>query len=116
MVTITSTSEKFIFQIKGWHQLWTLHDKIIVQKKDITNVYQDLKELNQWKGIRVGTYIPGVIVAGTFSWKGKRNFWDVMKNKNTIIVELQNNIYNKLYIEVANPEVAMQLLKGYDKN
>lgn len=112
MVAITATSEKFIFKIKGWHQIWSLRDKIIVAKEDVVNVYQNPEELSKWKGIRVGTHIPGIIAAGTFSWKGRRNFWDVMKNKNTIIVELKNNIYNKLYIEVENPEMAIQLLQG----
>jgi hypothetical protein len=58
----------------------------------------------------VGTYIPFLITAGTFSWKGKRTFWDVMREKNTIIVVLKNNIYNKLYLEVQNPEAALHLL------
>lgn len=111
MVSITATPEKFIFNIKGWHQIWALRDKITINKEDVVNVYQNTEELKKWKGIRVGTEIPGIIAAGTFSWKGKRNFWDVMKNKNTIIVELQNNIFNKLYVEVENPEIAMRLLK-----
>lgn len=112
MVSVTATSDKFIFQIKGWHQLWSFRDKISVLKEDVICAYQDESELKKWKGIRIGTEIPGIITAGTFSWKGKRNFWDVMKHKNTIIVELKNNIYNKLYIEVENPEIAMQLLKN----
>jgi Holliday junction resolvase len=32
------------------------------------------------------------------------------REKNTIIVELKNHRYNKLYIEVEDPETAMELL------
>lgn len=112
MVSVTATPEKFIFKIEGWHQIWALCDKIIISREDVLNVYQDREELRKWKGFRVGTEIPGIITAGTFSWKGKRNFWDVMKKKNTLIVELQNNTYTKLYIEVENPEWALQFLKA----
>ena len=112
MVTIVKTDDEFIFKISPWHQLWSLKNNISVSKKDIINVYQDASELKKWKGFRIGTEIPSIIAAGTFSWKGKRNFWDVMKNKNTIIVELQNNIYNKLYIEVKNPEESISILKN----
>lgn len=111
MVTIVKSDDKFIFKISPWHQIWSLKSKIIISKKDVVNVYQDTSELKKWKGFRIGTQIPGVITAGTFSWKGKRNFWDVMKNKNTIIVELRNNIYNKLYIEVKNPAESISILK-----
>lgn len=112
MVTISKSKDKFIFKISPWHQLWSFKTKIIVTQRDIINVYQDASELKKWKGFRVGTELPGIITAATFSWKNKRNFWDVIKNKNTIIVELQNNIFNKLYIEVANPQEAIKLLKN----
>jgi hypothetical protein len=110
MVAISTTDDKYIFKIKGLHQIWALQDKITIPKNDIINVYQDESELKKWKGFRVGTYIPFLITAGTFSWKGKRNFWDMAKEKNTIIVELKNHIYNKLYIEVENPTEAIELL------
>lgn len=112
MVTISKTQEKFIFKISPWHQLWSFKSTISVPIKDIVNAYQDTSELKKWKGIRVGTEIPGIITAGTFSWRSKRNFWDVMKKRNTIIVELQNNIYNKLYIEVKNPQESLVLLNS----
>lgn len=112
MVAISKSNDKIVFKIKGFHQIWALQDKIIVSTKDILKVYQDHNELRNWKGLRVGTYIPFLITAGTYSWKGKRNFWDVMNKKNTIIVELQNHVYNKLYIEVDNPEEAITFLSA----
>jgi hypothetical protein len=110
MVAISKNENKYIFKIKGFHQIWALQDKITIPKNDILKVYQDSSELKKWKGFRMGTYIPFLITAGTYTWKGKRNFWDVMNKKNTIIVELQNHVYNKLYIEVENPQEAIDFL------
>lgn len=112
MVTISESNDKYIFKINGWHQIWALESKITIDKKNIVNAYQDSNELKNFKGFRFGTYIPFLITAGTYSWKGKRNFWDVMRHKNTIIVTLQNHTYNKLYIEVENPETSLQLLNS----
>lgn len=112
MVTITVSNSKFIFKINGWHQIWALENKITIDKENIVNAYQDNDELKKFKGFRLGTHIPFLITAGTFSWKGKRNFWDVMQHKKTIIVVLKNHTYNKLYIEVENPETSLSLLNN----
>jgi hypothetical protein len=110
MVSIEQTADNYIFKLSRFHKIWALKSKLIIEKENIVTAYQDKEELYNFKGFRIGTYIPFLITAGTFYWKGKRNFWDVMSYKNTIIVVLKNHIYDKLYIEVQNPEEALQLL------
>lgn len=110
MVEVTETEKKIKFKIIGFHQIWALQSEIIVDKENIVNAYQDQAELKKWKGFRIGTYIPYLITAGTFSWKGQRNFWDVSNKRNTIIVTLRNHTYTKLYIEVKNPSETIKML------
>lgn len=110
MVTIEQTKDDFIFNLSGFHKIWALRSSITVSRKDIINAYQDEEELHKFPGFRLGTHIPFLITAGTYFLKGKRNFWDVMVEKNAIIVELQNNIFSKLYIQVKNPEETLQIL------
>lgn len=111
MVTLTATDDAFLFDIKRGHKIWALKSKINIPKENLVQAYQDKAELNNWSGFRIpGTYIPYIITAGTFYRKGNRNFWDMMNKKNTIIVELKNNYYNKLYIEVENPKEMMNAL------
>lgn len=112
MVTISDLQDNFIFEIKGLHKIWTLQSRITIPKNQVINAYQNKDELNNWKGFRVGTYIPFLITAGTYFWKGKRNFWDSMRSKNTIIVQLENHSFDKLYIEVKNPTEAISLLNN----
>ncbi|MCB9033576.1 MAG: hypothetical protein H6553_07050 [Chitinophagales bacterium] len=114
MVTINMEDNKVVFTINGLHKLWTLKSKIEVDKSNIVSVYQDEKELNEYKGLRFpGTAFPFVIYAGTFIKKKQRNFWDVLyaQRENAIIVELKNEKYNKLYIQVQNPIEAIHLLQ-----
>ena len=110
MVKVTATENEFIFQIKGLHRVWALKSNLKISKENIVKVYQNIEELKGFKGIRFGTFIPFIITAGTYSWKGKRNFWDVCNKKNAIIVELEDSNYNKLIIEVENPIETINLI------
>ena len=113
MVEVTDKGKNIHFKIKGFHQIWALQNEFSIEKDKIVTAYQDSVELKKWKGFRIGTYIPFVITAGTFSWKGNRNFWDVSNKKNTLIVTLRNHTYSKLYIEVKNPLETIQLLTSH---
>ena len=113
MVSISETKDEFIFNIIGWHKIWALKSKINIPKENIIQAYQNEEELKSCSGWRIpGTFIPYLITAGTFYSEGNRNFWDVMKKEKTIIVELKDNFYNKLYIEVEHPEETVQLLNS----
>jgi hypothetical protein len=113
MVSISKKNGEFIFNIMGWHKIWAFVSKINIPEENIVLAYQNEEELKSWSGWRIpGTYIPYWITAGTFYRKGNRNFWDVMNTKKTIIVELKDSFYNKLYIEVENPEETVQLLNS----
>ncbi|WP_035670355.1 hypothetical protein [Flavobacterium sp. 83] len=110
MVAVTENGNEFIFEIKGFHKIWALKSKIIVSKENIIRAYQNENEFTFWKGFRMpGTEIPGLIAAGTFYKKG-RNFWDVINTKKALVVELKDNYYKKLIIEVENPEAVIQVL------
>ncbi len=113
MVKVTELENEFEFKIKGIHKLWAFKNKIIIRKENILTVSQNKDEFTIWKGWRKpGTEIPGIITAGTFIKKGNRNFWDVCKKKKVITIQLQNSNYNKLIIEVENPEETIHLLNN----
>jgi hypothetical protein len=59
-----------------------------------------------------GTNVPGVITAGTFHQDGKRIFWDVHRPENTVVIELKDERYNELIVEVADPEGAVKTVKS----
>ena len=59
-----------------------------------------------------GTNIPGVLTAGTFYQDGKRVFWDVHNPENTVVIELRDERYNELIVEVADPTAAVKLVKA----
>jgi hypothetical protein len=113
MVTVSKNEDKIVFNVNAMHKIWALKSSITIDKNHIVTAYQDLEELKKWKGMRFpGTEIPFVIAAGTFFSNGNRNFWDVMNKNNTIIVELKDEEYNKIIVEVENPEETLNLLNS----
>lgn len=69
--------------------------------------------ISLWKsrGLRlVGSRIPGVITAGTFRVDGEWVFWDVHDMDKAIVIELEDEHYARLVIEVADPEAAAALV------
>ncbi len=58
-----------------------------------------------------GTYVPGVIVAGTFHADGERVFWDVRDAQKAIVIHLGDEQYARLVVEVDDPSAAVELIE-----
>jgi len=59
----------------------------------------------------VGTHVPGVVRAGTFHSNGRRVFWDVRDRDRAIVIELREERYARLVIQVADPEAAVEAIQ-----
>ncbi len=113
MVTIEEQSDYFIFEVKGLHKLWAFKSQISIPRENIIDVYPNEENLNWIEGLRMpGTHIPGLITAGTYFQKDGTIFCDVKDYKKSIVVELKDEHYKKLIIEVENVDKAIQMLSG----
>jgi hypothetical protein len=77
----------------------------------VINAYTNDKSLNWLVGLRMpGTHIPGLITAGTYYVNSGTIFCDVSDHKKSIVVELQDEFYKRLIVEVEDPQNAIDLL------
>jgi|ERR1700721_2692830 len=68
-----------------------------------------------WHGVRMpGTSVPGVITAGTFYQDGKRVFRDVHHPEKTIVIDLHDERFNELVVEVLRWLILRQQLSARD--
>ena len=106
MVILNIVDDKLILEVQGLHQLWALKRGMEIPLAHIDRVYAEPSTtLGWWQGLRIpGTHIPGYMVAGTYYKGGKRLFWDVRNPKNTIIIDLVNEWYDQLIVEVDYPK------------
>jgi len=56
--------------------------------------------------------VPGVITAGTFYQDCGRVFWDVHDPEKTVTIDLNEERYSQLIVEVADPETAIKLIQS----
>ena len=114
MVDVRIEGETAIFEVLGWHRLWALKSRVIVRLRNIRAVRHDPTiTLGWWEGWRVpGTHIPGLIIAGTYYRDGQKRFWDVTDPRRAIIVDLANEVYDRLIVDVKDPRETVERLEA----
>ncbi|MFN8249745.1 MAG: hypothetical protein U0T68_12390 [Ferruginibacter sp.] len=112
MVQVTKENNDFKFQIKGLHKLWAVKSEINIPAEHIVKAYRNEDEISSFVGIRMpGTHIPGIITAGSFMVDGGTIFCDFSNRDNLVIVELKDEKYKKLVIEVENVSETLKVFQ-----
>ena len=110
MVTISNQGDQLVLEIEGWDKLWAFKSRLEIPVSNLTGVRADREIAHGlWKGIRApGTHLPGVIIAGTYYQGGQRIFWDVKDPEKVIVIDLADERYNQLIVEVQDPARTVQ--------
>ncbi|MEN3369287.1 MAG: hypothetical protein V7609_1430 [Verrucomicrobiota bacterium] len=107
MTKISTLDGKLIVEVQGWDKLWSLTSRLEIPLEHISGVHTAADECVT--GIRApGTHIPGVIAAGTFHEVGRTVFWDVHNQEKAIAIDLNDEYFSALIVEVANPEASIR--------
>lgn len=113
MVSIQKENGKFIFEVKGLHKLWALKSQIEIPVEHIVSASKNTADWSGFIGIRLpGLQIPGVITAGTYLVDDGTIFCDVVHSEKCIVVELNDEQYKRLVIEVEDVDAALAILNG----
>lgn len=114
MVDVTIAGDLVTFEVEGFDKLWSLKSRLQIPRLHIRGARADPDTARGWwHGLKApGTNIPGVVTAGTFYQDGKRVFWDVHNPDNTIVVELVDERYDELVVEVADPADVISRLQA----
>jgi hypothetical protein len=114
MVDLSIADGKLSLHVRGADKLWAFKSSLEIPLAHIASVQADAEVARGWwHGIRMpGTNLPGVITAGTFYLDGNRVFWDVHNPEKTIVINLHDERYNKLVVEVDDPQTAVRLIQA----
>jgi hypothetical protein len=109
MVALTIEDGVATFEVEGADKLWALKSRLQIPLAHIRGARIDTEIAHGWwHGLRApGTSIPGIITAGTFYQHGKRVFWDVHHPERVVVVELADERYDELVIEVEDPAITV---------
>lgn len=114
MVDLSLAEGKLTLHVRGADKLWAFKSSLEIPLAHIASVRADSEVARGWyHGLRMpGTNVPGVITAGTFYQEGKRVFWDVHDPGKTIAIDLHDERYSQLIVEVADPDAAVKLIQS----
>jgi hypothetical protein len=114
MVELEIVESKLKIHVKGADKLWAFRSTLEIPLAHIAGVRTDPAIADGWwKGFRFpGTNLPGVIAAGTFYYHGKTIFWDVHHGENAIILDLHDERYDELIVEVADTGAAVKMIRS----
>jgi len=86
--------------------MWALRSSLEFPVSHIRGVRVDPEAATGWwHGIKLwGSSIPGILTAGTFYQNGRVVFYDVHDPESTIVIELDHEHYDRMIVEVADPE------------
>lgn len=107
-----------LVNVEGADKLWALKGSLEIPLEHITGIRMDPEIAKGWcHGVRFpGTNVPGVITAGTYYQDGKKVFWDVHHPEHVIVIDLCDELYDRLIVEVADPEDAVALIGSISGN
>jgi hypothetical protein len=114
MVDLSVADGILTLHVRGADKLWAFKSSLEIPFQQVAGIRADSTIAHGWwHGVRMpGTNIPGVLTAGTFYQDSKRVFWDVHNPDRTIVIELRDERYNELIVEVEDPNFAVELVKS----
>jgi hypothetical protein len=114
MTEVELTRDALVVHVRGMDRLWTLKSRLEIPLSHVMGAEVNPEVAWEWhKGIRApGTHVPGVITAGTFYQEGERVFWDVHDPERSVVIQLKDERYAKLVIEVEDPPATAAAIQG----
>ncbi|MDB4940130.1 MAG: hypothetical protein JWO40_555 [Candidatus Doudnabacteria bacterium] len=106
MTTLKIENGSLEIIIEGFDKVWALKSRMSIPLAHIQSViYNPEIAHGWWHGLRLpGSNLPGVLTAGSFYQHKEWAFWDVHNPINTIVITLKDERYQKLVLEVEDPQ------------
>lgn len=123
MVDVQVQGDRVVFEVEGMHKLWALRSRLEIPLAHVRGVRADPEiARGLWRGLKLaGSDIPGLFAAGTFYRHGNLVFYDVRDPTHAIVVELDDETYDRLVVEVRDPAAAVATItaavrRGHGEN
>ncbi|MEV6773777.1 hypothetical protein AB0N05_34595 [Nocardia sp. NPDC051030] len=110
MVELEVVGTTVTVNVLGAHRILSLREHVSFDLSNVVEVAAaEVDRRPPW--LRApGTFFPGVIAAGTFRGKGRKEFWDTGFDGHGVRIELSGGDFTRLVIDVDDPEAVRQQL------
>jgi hypothetical protein len=99
---LSLANEKLSIEFEWYEQLWAVRfDRVMEISIAHIQTVSTAKPQCNWAAVRApGTFVPGIIKAGTYYTKQGKEFWYVTDDKNYLTLELQDEPYRRVIITI----------------
>ncbi|MGV9853135.1 hypothetical protein ACWDWU_30850 [Streptomyces sp. NPDC003442] len=113
MPLIRIDGDDLVVVIEGLDKLWSFKGSLTIPLANVRGATADPGIASEPKGIRAaGSRVPGVITAGTFHRDGEKVFWDVRDPSKAVVIELADERYARLVLQVDDPRATVALVEN----
>lgn len=104
--------DRLLVRPVGLVRVWALSTGIDVPITAVVDVGVHPRKglLRGWRA--PGTYLPGVMTAGTFRSRGEKDLWMAGRAANVLVIELHDQTYRHVIVQVEDPEAATEALRA----
>jgi hypothetical protein len=110
MVEVEVTDTTVTVHVLGGHRLLALREQMTFDLSDIKEITHAPVDLRPPWVRAPGTFFPGVIAAGTYRGRHRKEFWDTRFDGQAIRIDLEGPGFTRVVVDVADPGAAMQAL------
>ena len=113
MVEVSIDGDRAVFHIAGADGCWSFKTSFDIPLASIRGVSRDAaRAADRFSGLKLaGTGVPYVFRAGRYE-RGDLGLWGAPHPEHAVIIELDDDQYSELVVEVAAPSEVVALLEG----
>ncbi|HAZ47108.1 MAG TPA: hypothetical protein DDW76_01725 [Cyanobacteria bacterium UBA11369] len=112
-MNLSIVGDKLLIELEWYEQFWalTLNKTFEIPLNHIKRVTTAQPQSN-WAEIRApGTFLPGVIKAGTYYTRNGREFWYVTQDKDYLVLELEDEPFKKMVLTISQSEAWLERIE-----
>lgn len=110
MVDIEITGTTVTVTVRGTHRLLALCERVRFDLSHIVAIEPaEVDRRPPWMRAP-GTFFPGVIAAGVFRGKGRKEFWDTRFDGRGVRIELRGTEFTRIVVDVDDPDEIRRML------
>ncbi|MGS2810301.1 hypothetical protein [Nocardia sp. MW-W600-9] len=110
MVEVEINDDTVTVNVLGGHRLLALRQQVVIDRAAITGIRPAEVDLRPPWVRAPGTFIPGVIAAGVYRGKGRKEFWDTTFGGSAVRIDLDGPDFTRLVVDVDDLDAVLQAL------
>ena len=107
--SVSITRDRLRVDVRGPYVVFALRTGVSVPLSDVVSARYEPNARGLPRGSRVGTYIPGGLIAGSFGHGSSKAFW-ALQHDGALVLTLRGQSFQTLVVEVRHPTAVLRRL------